>query len=317
MAGVLLMACNELIDVDRFMTGQGSGGGASAMACGTGAVCLPALPLGWRGPIVVVQPSGRADGCSGDFPTEVFRGDASVQVPPLECSCVCQPATGQSCPSPQFYNYANNGCTPTTNGNPLTPGSCVSSFSPSPPAGGSVRVDGGTALGGSCVPTPEERRPPITSERRIACEGSGWSQASCSSDQMCVPIPSEVFLPRLCIWTEGTLPCPSDAGFSEETIVLRGGYEDQRACSECICGPPSAGKCIGSSEIFAQQSCGAKKADMPHDGTRVTLTPSGFSSVRLQSSTLVPGTCEASNVQPVGEVEGRNQATVCCTPSLE
>jgi len=66
----------------------------------------------------------------------------------------------------------------------------------------------------------------------------------------------------------------------------------------------------------AETCAGSLKAALSHDGTCVALVPAGFSSVRLEPSTVVPGACSPAEVAPEGEVERTDPVTVCCTPSL-
>lgn len=311
-----VIACQSFIDVDRFASGDAREGGISFDACGEAAVCLPTLPLGWSGPVVMVEESVET-ACGETFPTEILRGDDIVDLPELTCSCACSAPAGQTCPNPRFQNFSSTDCTPATNGSTLATGSCTSSFSPSPPPGGSVRVDAGTATGGSCTPLAEEGRPPIEAERRIVCGGASLESEGCRDGAACLPIPSGGFEPRLCIWAEGEVPCPTGAGFAETRTLYRDGYVDERTCSPCTCEPPSEGTCEGTSAIFSNSQCNNKKADLPHDGTCVMLSPPGFASVQLQESKLIPGTCEASLVVVAGEVLRRDPVTVCCTPSLE
>ncbi len=312
--GLGMNAC--VLDLDRFGSSGGGGeGGADLEACGDTAVCIAPPPLGWSGPVALVE-VGMA-GCGGDFPNEVFRGDVILDVPDLSCSCSCGAPTGQSCGKPTFHNYLSDDCSPVNNGSDLTAGQCHGSFSPSPPAGGSVRVDGGVATGGACAAMPVEVRPEILTERRLACGIEASPSNSCLEGEACVPVPSGTFEPRLCIWAEGELPCPTGAGFAPAGTVFRNGYQDDRECSACTCGAPSDGTCEGSSSVYAAGSCsGSAKATMPHDGTCVPLSPTGFASVRIQASTVVPGSCIPADVIPEGELVRRDPVTVCCTPSL-
>lgn len=98
-----------------------------------------------------------------------------------------------------------------------------------------------------------------------------------------------------------------------------------RGCSECSCGSPAGGLCIGRFVAYADSACSATVAEhYPIKSTGPTcidLVPSGpaLGSEVITDLQYMSGTCAASGGEPVGVAEPNPEGamTVCCLPDPE
>ena len=306
----MVVGCAAVLDLDEFRQGEGGTAFIPPTCEGDDGICLSPLPVGWKGPAALRIPSDPGGGCRDAFPTLVKTGISDVEAEDITCDCSCGPPTGQTCPTPTFHQYAGSDCTPANGGIQLT-FSCVSGLSP-PPSGLSLSIDADVPLGGACVATADAQKPPATSVDRILC--ASVELQSCD-EGLCAAAPGEGYEPRLCVYAEGDLPCPSAEGWGER-IVIFDAVDDTRTCGECTCGPPMGGTCVGESAVYNFSQCQSVKESIPHDGSCVPLMTQGFGSVQIDMPEATGGACEASRPSPAGAAVGTSPLTVCCAPPL-
>ncbi len=210
--------------------------------------CVPELPAGWQGPVVVHDDA--APPCPDAFPQAVHEARfAGLQPGDASCSCTCGDVVGASCGNATLREEGNLCVLPVANPDQwvLSPGACTF-IDMSADDYGLYPTPLQTA-GASCSPQADVDIPTPQWDREVrscaapvgdACKGGTCSPA----------------VPRgysMCIYAEGDAACPEGA-FSER-LVTHTGYDDDRGCSACSCGAP-VGTC-GGTAVLTNVSCGA------------------------------------------------------------
>jgi hypothetical protein len=157
--------------------------------------------------------------------------------------------------------------------------------------------------------------PPSWESVAVACEGvmaQGWG--GCEQDEMCVPKAGPGF--RQCVFIDGDVLCPTQ-GYTERHLYYRG-FESDRHCTDCACGPVEGSVCSATATVYKDQACGAFVTGTTINSVEercVEMNPGqALGSKLVTDFAYLPGVCMTSG----GELEGTAQAvdpvTFCCKP---
>ncbi|MEM7437848.1 MAG: hypothetical protein AAF436_22060 [Myxococcota bacterium] len=268
--------------------GGGSGaGGNVAGDCAGEAVCVPAVPSGWSGPVSFGAGATAPSACPSEFPDEERLAFEGLVAQDAVCSCGCSVASA-TC---NLISENTGGIfTPTQScDDPPSENDCLSA-----------------SLITSCNAIPGETVPPFTwgTEARI-CEGAAAGEVC--TDGTCYPDPSS-FGP-VCILQEGEQTCP--AGFPERELFFLDA-SDTRACEVCTC-DTTGGACEIDIEVCSVAffnltlRSGEMCTDLPPPGEGDGV------SLLNQTITMQP-TCTTAGGTPTGEATPTFPITLCCLP---
>lgn len=274
--------------------------------------CLPEVPAGWDGPVMLFAGSGTMPDC-GFFQTVVEGGLEISSYPPANCpACSCSAPTGESCPMPVVELYDSGSCSagPDLVVSPSSPGTCrtfqdtveydSARVLPAQPSGGSCQASAGPPD----VPDFEWPDPALVCEADVPDAGGGCE------DSGCVPRPPAPYLPQYCVFREGLLPCP---GTNYDRFVVYDTFSDTRACSGCTCSSPDGGTCAGQVSVYGSSSCSGATNDVPTDGSCAGLSGSIlYESLSYEPDGPSGSSCTPSGGVPVGSVKESDPVTVCC-----
>lgn len=269
--------------------------------------CVPDVPNGWEGPVVVREGAGAPPSCPGEFPSVVHDElHTGLSGPAASCDCDCGDVVGASCGAATLQEEGNMCIVflPDPEEFVLDPGACV--FVNNGPGEMSVTPPPLTTAGASCAPQPSESIPPAT------WSGSVRSCAVAPGDACdggtCAPTPAGEF-DRVCIWIDGDASCP--AGPYSESFQAFGDYDDDRDCSACTCGSPT-GECDGE-VVLTDVSCGGGGffVDAIAAGACWDVG-SGYS--HAQWFPEVDAACAPAGGNAQGGVEPTAAVTFCCVP---
>jgi hypothetical protein len=332
--GVIAVGCGSLLDVDHIEFGpeQASGGngntggsilsagggglggnpigsgGSQLPTCDTG-VCAPAVPEGFKGPIIVATGDVTV-GCDGAWPAIAGDLEFDLNTPAATCTgCTCGTPAGVVC-SGSVTLYDSSTCNGINQTIPSgADGQCTllpGGFSPE----GFIAATP-TANNGTCSPSqviPDIHMPAFTSTALLcggATEGDG-----CQNDALCVPAPAAPFGADICIYVGGPASCPDS--YPNELLVYSG-FTDTRACSACDCGPGQGAACDAESTIYAQAGCGGPNTTKPHDGSSCgNIASFGPDAMIFDVFNLDEGTCPIIASQVTGAVNPTGLTTICC-----
>lgn len=273
-------------------------------------LCVPAAPLGWLGPVAVLEnPSDDATPtCAGDYPSfsmEVF-GDLQAQA--AECDCDCGAPNNATCSTITVERDDDVSC----GVGPLQTwqlGGCSNSIGG--PAGNYWRARAQVS-GGTCTAMPTVDVPPAGFTTRLtACGLAVVDVGGCAGDDRCIPAPAEPLDGRVCIWQPGDLQCP-EGGWTARS-VLHEGLADNRGCSACGCGM-AQGSCTGS-VLATNTSCGAGATAFESISLNAACEQVSFQVTSMGVSgnpTPSNPTCTPWNSSPVGAADPVSPITVCC-----
>ncbi len=272
------------------------GGGAG----GTCAVCAPQVPSGWTGPVTFLSGDAAKQGCAK---ATVRAGQLLVADPP-SCTCKCGPAC--AAPTLSVYSNACPGAANTTN---LTVG-CAQGNLPVPldkPHSFSA------ATSNSCTPDAMQTIPALAlGAVALVCTHDA-ATGSCSAGTCVAPLPQGG---ALCVYRQGPGECPASYPVAHQVVDDLSQVIDTRACSQCTCGAPGAGKCSGTVSAYASTDCsGTPKGDNPIDGAcYLGWYMDGAGSIKVA---VTGPACQAQGGQASGGVQLKpNALTVCCAPPL-
>jgi hypothetical protein len=305
----------------------GLGGEVIETSCDTEThACVPEIPAGWQGPLVVVdgEAYGACDALTGYGLAEGFTGGQQAEGD-LTCACDCSEPTGVECGNKVTHRvYGGDACT----------GAVVDSFERSSAdcsAGGvlsmlrlKMTVAAPTL---SCAEGVYPEAPPESaawSATVRGCMGSFTTEHCAESGTVCVELPPSAANGDLCVMREEETTCP--AGYPARTVYYRD-YDDRRRCptEPCAC-DAQAGVCEASFSLFSSASC----QEPPLEGTLTVRSdestvclaesdevPEGEWSYQLTGIEPLPGssTCVAgvdTTVDATGTVEPTSPVTVCC-----
>jgi hypothetical protein len=286
-AVAICLGCASVIAVDPD-AGEPDAGEPDAGepdACVSGAVCVPSVPTGWSGPVVVGEDPTDPPACPAEYPATIFVTQRDLVAPPADCNCGCVVSSALcslfSENNDTFY-VPGGSCD-----DPPSPNDCLSAV-----------VDA------ACSTNSSNTLPPLSWETQArVCEGAG-PQDACDGGA-CFAGPSG-FGP-ICIFQDGDQPCPG--GFPERTVYF-GDASDARGCDACGCSV-TGGQCEVEIEVcsvgfFSRTIMSGDEPFClpdPGDGDGVSLL--------LQTITAQPA-CTPSDGTPTGEAAPDEPLTVCC-----
>lgn len=296
----------------------GTDTGDPPAACPVTHTCLQAPPEGWTGPVNVQDMAAGEllNDCAGAYPELVEEHPTDPAGDPASCSCSCGNVSGASC-TYRIGRFAQANC------------GGIGSYTNLPVLDDCV--DNANSMqtwwsleanpqGGSCNASSNEEIVPLEFQRQIrVCQGVPLDQG-CAANEICAPIPSQPFLPDICIYQAGEHECPAGA-YSERTVHYTGA-EDTRDCSPaCTCAAP-AGSCTGVTATMYRDSdtctAGGTCFNPPclHNKTQgcSQVDISQTRSIRRTAGATYSGSCADQGFDPVGEVTPTEPVTVCCAP---
>ena len=274
---------------------------SEAGECPMDYTCLPLPEAGWMGPFTadIALPEDAPTPCPEGW-TAGEDGLFGIEVTPFDCSCTCaDPPVGASCEFEIEFNtgFMCNGTVVQTT--VAAENECVEY---APTDAQSVRVADTVSQGECGVATYE---PPVetTWMRRIdACVpevGDACAEGSC------VPLPPAPFVGRMCIVTDGEVPCPEEGPY-DVPYVLHEGADDTRAC-DCTCEPDV--DCTGTLQAHGDNACSQQLSSST--GTCISFL-SNPNSARVVNVGMMPE-CNGVAGPPTGEVVPTGVRTMCCT----
>lgn len=155
-----------------------------------------------------------------------------------------------------------------------------------------------------------------TAARR--CIGAEIPSATCDGSARCVH--NLAFPYRQCISRAGEHACPAGYDTGERFVMYpKDGIADGRGCTECACGAPIGGACIGRLRTYKDGACGTLLGDNEISSIKDVCNDLAMPGVALGSKEIVdvarvPGTCAASGGEPFGEAKPNDAqaVTFCC-----
>ena len=290
--------------------------------------CAP-QPDGWNGP-ALLRSGTKMDvlHCPADAPNVVYKGNADL-VATNECTaCTCEASTGTcglmttvtfylsdvACmPSPIVYSYDPP---------PNWDGSCVNDGPIAKDMYNTIKIGKHPLTDDKCAPStpvPDVDAPsPDWETYAWACGSEGSPECD---GKTCIPKDRTADGFVTCVHREGVHVCPQDYPVQQ---VFYDGFDDQRACSACECGPPVGSDCAGSLRLYEDTECQDSTMILPTgasgNGGACLLGPNPAEStwwypIGSKSAGPVeywPGTCPASGGEPVGEAVPTGPTTFCC-----
>ncbi|MDQ2645511.1 MAG: hypothetical protein M3020_16960, partial [Myxococcota bacterium] len=296
-----------------------SNGGASTTpeGCDCGdpscqeSVCVPAVPSGWSGPILLFEGAlFWAPECTGYLDTVAFEGGTLPVQEKLSCiGCSCGEISGAGC-SLALKTYSDASCTKQVTNGQVTP-ECTAA-----PQATYFKADG-VEQSGSCQVsggTLNSRSEPIWEWDARACAPSKPATAGCDGGAICMPKPTGRYMDTHCVYREGNQSCP--AGYpTKHTYLTR--LVDDRECPTCSCEvPPSCGDTLA---FYNNETCttnGPEFGEIHYldeaPGTCREIS-SRFSPVALKLlDAFPPSRCESVTVASPGAIHGEDPVSVCC-----
>jgi hypothetical protein len=269
--------------------------------------CVPDVPAGWEGPVVVREGAGAPPACPGEFPALVHDElHTGLQAGAASCDCECGDVVGATCGAATLQQ-AGNMCIvflPDPQEWVLNPSSCA--FVNIGPDEYSVIAPPLGTGGASCSPQTTENIPtPTWSDSVRSCAVPAGD--ACDGGT-CAPSPTGEF-DALCIWIEGDAACP--AGAYSEVRHAYGDYSDDRDCTACSCGTPT-GECAGE-VVFTDVSCGGDAFYVDSIGADACSTL-GDGATHAQWFPEVDADCTPGGGNLQGDVEPTEAVTYCCLP---
>jgi hypothetical protein len=305
--GAVVAGCAALLSLDdvRYSGGASAadaGGGDSGTGlpmvvddAGRRCFCLPEVPPGWGGPLVVDE---LAD-CTGEWPTEAARLYAGLDGGAHECSCRCSTG-GAKC---VFVGYEEGYCATQCATAPLTP--VEDACAPRPPvdaASCSYATFDVEDAGGPCVPEAGVGiEPPRWARTARVCTTPRVSPAGVCEHPGDRCLPAHSASSAWCIVFDGGVPtCPSAY---PDLRAYSQRYEDDRACSPCAC-TETGGPC--SITVFRDDRC-TMQPTVADAGVCVTDNSWQWYEVSRTSRACAP-----SGGTRVGGLRAEGDTTVCC-----
>jgi hypothetical protein len=259
----------------------GTDSGAEEQECGESGRCVPPIPVGWQGPIVL---GASGSTCPTGYPTALGELHGEFQAGASDCGCTCV-LTGLSCEllssSQQFFTPAGSCDTPPIEDD------CLSAVS--------VATCGVSS-------TVAEITPSTFQLTQLSCGGAAAAGA-CSAGT-CYPSGGD--WGSVCVSAVGNIACP--AGFPQQTVYFQD-IADDRSCSTCTCAPQGQA-CQIEIEVC---SVGFFQVTMNEGDECTQLNSSDGDGVTvLSTAVLQQGSCGAVGGAVTGSTAAIDPITVCC-----
>jgi hypothetical protein len=337
----------ELPDAGTDAGDAGEGGTSSAIGC-TGP-SLPYPPDGWDLRALWHGPSAEAPqicpelGDDGQAAFPLFHGHADIAAPPANCDpCKCSESSGTCSKLPDSIEVHAATC-----------GAAGSSSSFAGPEGwdGSCTDANALPAGAMCngalcaqsiavspLGAPEgEACEPFADPLPVANYGlpaPTWTTTAIGCRIPTCHAPSKSYLStirelpepfRACVSRKGEHTCPvawkGERFLVYEVTAQRSGYIDGRECTACACSEPVGGACLARLRTFEDGACSKLISDeaIASFGEQCTnVLPAGLAigSKEITPPEYLPGACEPSGGEPIGDVEEdpEQAVTFCCRP---
>ncbi len=252
-------------DSDAGTDATTSDGGPSACS----GACVPLPPADWQGPFLLsLSPEGSETACPGQAPVIAYQGHAGLNVPSASCgTCSCSAPSG-TCAPPLTLTasskpcYAPGAVTSAFDGPAAWDGACTAQncISQDPACSQGLSVQSLTATPlimtePGCTPSlvvPHSLSTPSWTTAALACRGSATVGLVCSDpSQTCVPAAAPPDF-SMCIYHHEDVSCPD--AYPDKHLVFAG-FDDQRACSSCVCSAPVGSSCSAALSVFKDGTC--------------------------------------------------------------
>lgn len=272
--------------------------------------CELAAPEGFEGPVALVRgPSAVPPSCGGNFPEELIAGGIGelTAAPPTCTACDCQPPVDATCSSTLRWT-SDVLCALPLGSMEVTGSGCVDVNDVTVMDG--VVVDPPVVVGGDCEEVGGVATvPPFTFEETVKLCGAPLG-GGCDEGDVCVRQPESPFDERLCVYKLGDSTCAGAEPFTD-LVEVHQDVDDQRGCTDCVCGAPTGLTCTaGSTALHASNnSCGGQAVVVAHDGS--CESADSFRSI-ITDLEISGGSCSASGGAPIGTAFPTGPVTVCC-----
>jgi hypothetical protein len=136
-------------------------------------------------------------------------------------------------------------------------------------------------------------------------------------------VPDVLFPWRQCIWRPGVHDkCPDNYAYELPRVMYPEQPVETRKCTDCACGGPEGGVCVGSIRLFEDGACTSEVLNQPIasvGGDCSPIFPAGkaIGSAAIMDRLYMPGSCKASGGEPIGEAhpDAAGAVTFCCLRS--
>ena len=313
---------------------------ASPTCDGEGQQCIAAAPEGWIGPIAKTEAAAGdvTPNCDGDFSQDVGLFGANI-VESGSCDCECGRSTSLSCGVATLREWTVANTEPECEMGvcPVIGGGCLNNDQQSFSAGvctslsnsmrneDYLRIRFGQILGGTCEPAVASGELSSAFATQVRLCQAAANPLGCAEGENCAPRSPEEFVDGLCIMRQGIHDCPTDLGYSEQT-VLHTAIDDTRSCSatSCTCGVLS-GSCRGKFELYQGgsdgETCGSPLATLEpatsiFGQSNYCEAPPPTAQAGKYIVDPTAGTCSTTGGQAsiAGEAVGTGTQTLCCMP---
>jgi hypothetical protein len=259
----------------------GTDGGDEQQECGESGRCVPPIPVGWQGPIVL---GASGSTCPSGYPTALGELHGDFQAGAADCGCTCL-LTGLSCEllssSQQFFAPAGSCETPPVEDD------CLSAVS---------------VATCSVSSTAADITPSTFQLTQLSCGGAAAAGA-CSAGT-CYPSGGDGA--PVCVSAVGSIACP--AGFPQQTVYFQD-IADDRSCTSCSCAPQGQA-CQIEIDVCSN---GFFQVTMNEGDECTQLNSSDGDGVTLLSTAVVQqGSCGAVGGVLAGSTAPIGPITVCC-----
>jgi hypothetical protein len=256
--------------------------------------------------------------CRAPFPYQNDTVWANPSAQQHSCECKCGKGTGMECSEAEAIFSDKDDCST------IVASRAIGACGNIPEKGASakyvrVKAPEVKANTGSCPPigpnlTASDE--PVWTLGQRTC-GPFKPKACVGEEGICVPEPTDVYVPGVCIWKEGENECP--AGDYSERILRYRNVEDQRTCGDCTCGAPDVSvlSCKAIVELYWGDSCtGNTKESVTDFGTcgPIFANPTVPNSAKLGDNTEIVGkaNCTPGGGAPTGGPVATDAVTYCC-----
>ncbi|HTV19423.1 MAG TPA: hypothetical protein VMG12_12145 [Polyangiaceae bacterium] len=262
-------------------TGSDPGDAGPLGECAESQRCVPPIPVGWQGPIVL---GAAGSACASPYPTALGELRTDFEAGATNCGCTCI-VTGVQCRLRS------------SNGDIFIPdGSCDSP----PIEDDCISAASVTTCG---VSSTTDDITPSTFQTTLRSCGGAAASAACGSGT-CYPSSDDA--KSLCISAIGGLACPS--GFPQQTIYYQN-ITDNRTCGECNCFPQGQ-VCQVDVEIC---SVGFSYETLTEgDECRQLSSGDGDGVTQMSFNVQQQGTCTFAGRGVDGATVPADPITVCC-----
>jgi hypothetical protein len=295
-------------------------------SCQPAFACIPGVPSGWLGPVVLFErtgagaPAPAAPACPATPPyaSDAYDGHANP-VSQGTCGCSCGAAAGV-CTGPTVAIYQDSQCgtvcitvpnvSTCAKGCPMATAKSASITAAPSPSGGSCPASLVSAIAPWSAATDW-----ATTAR--ACGASAASRAvvqgGCAASQLCADAPPSTASQAWCVYQSGSLACP--AGYPVDHVYFTGGTDTRACAGTCACGGPTGVSCtIAGVSVSATSDCAAPATLA--DTTVGQCNSNLAATARNVTARVTPsgGRCAPSgNPSVAGGIVPAAPTTVCCT----